>query len=129
MAGWIKPCPADIGWLKPSQVITSQDIPPGGYPEPDARFIEKWVVEFSFICVYGLGGAFAVVHGIRTKRTYLLLGFVGILTAAGWIVGNKGTRINYALFSMAGLVLGVAIYQYVRRSKSESNDSSEQSSR
>lgn len=129
MAGWIKPCPADIGWLNPSQVITSQEMPPGGYPEPDARFIEKWVVEFGFICVYGLGGALAVVHGIRTKRTYLLLGFVGILTAAGWILGNKGTRINYALFSMAGLVLGVAIYQYVRRSKSESNNPSEQSSR
>ena len=33
-AGWIKLCPQDLDWLQPSAVITSQEIPAGGFPEP-----------------------------------------------------------------------------------------------
>ncbi len=41
MAGWIKPCPQDLGWLQPSAVITSQVIPTGGFREPESAFIQK----------------------------------------------------------------------------------------
>ena len=34
MGGWITLCPQDVGWLQPSLVMTRQQIPVGGYPQP-----------------------------------------------------------------------------------------------
>lgn len=45
MAGWVKPCPQDLGWLQPSVVITRQEIPAGGFEIPNSSFIEKWATE------------------------------------------------------------------------------------
>jgi len=47
-AGWTKLCPQDLGWLQPSVIITSQDIPVGGFPEPAAGFVAKWGIELLF---------------------------------------------------------------------------------
>jgi murein DD-endopeptidase MepM/ murein hydrolase activator NlpD len=38
MAGWIRLCPQDLGWLQPSQIITSQEIPPGWISKAKSRF-------------------------------------------------------------------------------------------
>jgi murein DD-endopeptidase MepM/ murein hydrolase activator NlpD len=110
-AGWIKPCPPDVGWLQPSSIITSQEIPQGGYPGPAAGVLEKWGVELAFISLYLLGGVVALVGALKKKNLALPALYGGLLIVAGWVLFNKGTRISYALFSMAILSLGFAIYQ------------------
>jgi murein DD-endopeptidase MepM/ murein hydrolase activator NlpD len=114
-AGWIKPCPQDLGWLQPSGVITSQEIPPGGFPEPAARLLEKWGVELAFISVYLIGGAWALIFAIRKSNPIIPVIYGGFMIVAGWVLFNKGTRISYALFSMAVLSLGFAIFQYIHK--------------
>ncbi|GAI42531.1 unnamed protein product, partial [marine sediment metagenome] len=56
MAGWIKPCPPDLGWLKPSEIITSQAIPAGGFPDPAAGFLEMWWNELAAAGILIWGG-------------------------------------------------------------------------
>ena len=116
-AGWIKPCPLDLGWLQPSEIITSQEIPPGGFPEPTAGLLEKWGVELAFISIYLVGGASVVVHAIRKNKPIIPAIYGGFMIIGGWILISKGTRISYALFSIAILLLAFAIFQHIRHSK------------
>jgi len=116
-AGWIKPCPQDLGWLQPSGVITNQEIPHGGYPEPAAGIFEKWGVELAFISVYLFGAAFVLVGAIKKRNPIVPLIYGGLMVVAGWVLFSKGTRISYALFVIAILSFGFAIYQYVHQPK------------
>jgi hypothetical protein len=116
-AGWIKPCPQDLGWLKPSEIITSQEIPIGGFPEPTAGLLEKWGVELAFIGVYLFCGAFALVFVIKKNKPVVPFIYGVLLIVAGWVLFSKGTRISYALFPMALLFVVFAIFQYTRHSK------------
>jgi murein DD-endopeptidase MepM/ murein hydrolase activator NlpD len=116
-AGWIKPCPQDLGWLQPSGIITNQAIPPGGFPEPRAGLFERWGVELAFASVYLLGAACTLVFAIRKNKPIVLVPYGGLMIVAGWILFNKGTRVSYALFSMAVLLLVFAIFRYARHSQ------------
>jgi len=115
-AGWIKSCPQDLGWLLPSAVMTSQGIPPGGYPEPEAGLIEKWGNELLFIGVYLFGGVCVLVYALRKDKPFVLVINGGFLIVAGWIFNSKGTRMSYALFAMAVLLSAIGIYKLIRRS-------------
>ena len=115
-AGWIKPCPQDLGWLQPSAIITSQDIPVGGFPEPAAGFVAKWGVELLFAGIYLFGGACMLVFAIRKNKPFVLIINGGLLIVAGWIFYSKGTKMSYALFAMAVLLLAIGIYKFIRRS-------------
>jgi murein DD-endopeptidase MepM/ murein hydrolase activator NlpD len=116
-AGWIKPCPRDLGWLRPSAIITGQEIPPGGFSEPAAGLFEKWGIELVFISIYVFGGACVLVFASRRNKPIVPVMYGGLMIVAGWVLFNKGTRISYALFSMAVLSLAFAIVQYIRRRK------------
>ena len=113
-AGWIKPCPQDLGWLQPSEIITRQEIPPGGFPAPSAGLLEKWGIELAFMGVYGVGGICNLVYALKKNKPLALVIYGGIMLVAGWVLLSKGTRISYALFPMAVLALGFAAYQYFR---------------
>ena len=115
-AGWISPCPRDLGWLPPSAIITSQEITAGGFPEPAAGFVAKWGVELLLIGIYLFGGVCMLVFAIRKNKTYVLVPFGVILLAAGWIFYNKGTKMSYALFAMAILFSTIGIYRFIRYS-------------
>jgi len=121
-AGWIKPCPQDVGWLNPSEVITRQDIPPGGFPEPRAGLIDKWGVEIALVSVYIIGGVCVVVSSIKKNSAVLPAVFGGIMIIAGWVFSTKATRISYGLYTMAALLIAFAILQYVRHSKKSLED-------
>ena len=113
-AGWIKPCPRDLGWLKPSEVLTSQEIPPGGFPEPTARLIEKWGIELAFIGIYWLGGIASLVYAMKKKKPIYPIISGGIMIVAGWVLFDKGTRISYTLFVLAGILLVFGVYWLIR---------------
>jgi len=114
MAGWIRLCPQDIGWLQPSFIITSQEIPPGGYPQPKVPFLTRWGVELLITSAYTICGAGILVRAYRRKLRFLLI-FPGILvTAAGIVLQNRflGT---YVLLVNGILMLALGIFLYSRQ--------------
>jgi len=116
-AGWIKPCPADLGWLQPSSILTNQEIPPGGFPILQTGLFEKWGAEILFIGIYWFGGICVLVVALR-KKNYIFPAIGGFfLTVAGWVFSGKGAILSYAIFFMAILLFVFAIVQYVRHSK------------
>jgi len=114
MGGWIKPCPQDLGWLNPSEVITSQDIPSGGFPEPNANVFEKWGVELIMIGVYLIGGTSMLIFALNKKNFIVPAISGGLMIVAGWVFTAKGTRISYVVFPLAAFMIGCAIFLYIR---------------
>lgn len=68
MAGWIKPCPADTGWLPPSATITAQEIPPAGLTAPAGHFLARWGVELLFLSFYAVGAGFMLIFAFRRQQ-------------------------------------------------------------
>jgi len=119
MAGWIKTCPSDVGWFTPSQVMTGQEIPPGGFPKPEGGLFEKWSVELIMILVYSLGGVLALIYSLKKKNAITPIFYGIVMVIGGIVLSRKGTRINYALYSMALPAFGVVIYQFIQRRKAK----------
>lgn len=115
MAGWIKPCPQDLGWLQPSFVITSQDIPAEGFEIPDSSLIEKWAVELIFGGVYLIGAVSMLIFGIKRERPYLLLLSSGVLFAAGVYFYMAGWKMSFALLGSALFLAVTGLYLLYRR--------------
>jgi murein DD-endopeptidase MepM/ murein hydrolase activator NlpD len=112
-AGWIKPCPQDLGWLQPSVIITSQDIPVGGFPEPTSGFMAIWGIELLLAAIYLFGGGCMLVFAIRKNKPTALVIYGVVMTAAGWYFYSKGWIMSYALFAMAILLSAIWIYHLV----------------
>ncbi|HSO12035.1 MAG TPA: hypothetical protein VLT51_06640, partial [Anaerolineales bacterium] len=122
MAGWIRLCPQDIGWLQPSLVITSQEIPVGGYPQPEIPFGIRWGQELLITGLYAVFGAGILVGAIR-KKWRLFLIFPGILvTAAGIVLHNNQMLSTYTLLVIGTLMLAVGIAHYIRQPSKLLND-------
>ena len=113
-AGWIKPCPQDLGWLQPSLVITSQDIHYGKFNEPTAGFLTKWWVDILFTGIYVIGGACMFVFAVKQNKPFVLVISSIALLAAGWIFITKGMIMSYLLFAMAVLFMVTGMYKMVR---------------
>ena len=123
-AGWIRLCPQDVGWLQPSLVITSQEIPPGGYPQPKVGFWIRWGLELLMTSIYAIAGAGMLITAVRKKIRFLML-FPGILLiAAGIVLRNNRVLSSYALLVIGILIMVVGIYYFVRRPKPMSLDQS-----
>jgi len=116
-AGWIRLCPQDLGWLQPSLVITSQEIPAGGYLQPEVNFLTRWGLEILATCAYGLGGAVMLIMGIRKKSNFLLLFPGPVLILASIILYKERMVSTYALLGVGMVVMLCGIYAYVRQSK------------
>lgn len=110
MAGWIRLCPQDLGWLQPSLVITSQEIPPGGYPQPELGFFTRWGFELAITSIYTIGGVFMLIFGVKKRQRFSLL-FPGLLVvAAGIVLHSRGLLSSYALVVMGILILAVGVF-------------------
>ena len=117
MAGWIRLCPQYLGWLQPSLVITSQDIPAGGYPQPEVNFLTRWGLEIFLTGAYGLGGAFMLISGLKKKSIFSLLLPGPVMTLAGIIFYAKRIVSTYALLGIGIVVMICGIYVYTRYPK------------
>ncbi len=124
-AGWLAgsaSVPQDIGWLQPSLVITSQEIPIGGYPQPEVPFWIRWGQELLITSLYSICGAGILVGTIRKKSRFFLI-FPGfLLIAAGIVLHNNRILSTYALLVIGILLLVVGIYLSIRRSTSRPFD-------
>jgi hypothetical protein len=115
-AGWTKPCPQDLGWLQPSAIITSQDIPVGGFPEPAAGLVAKWGGELLLTGFFLFSGVCMLVSAIRKNKPFVLVLSCALLFAVGWILYSKGSKLSYVLFATAILFAAIGIYKFIRRS-------------
>jgi hypothetical protein len=123
MAGWIKFCPQDLGWLQPSLVITSQQIPAGGYPQPHVGFLNLWGLDLLLTSLYTIGGVIFIVTNRKKSRFLLLIpGFIAIV--AGIVGHNNGVMKSYLLLVVGILILATGIYYYIRPSTPKRLDKS-----
>jgi len=116
-AGWIKPCPQDVGWLQPSLVITNQEVPREGFPGPAGGFLDRWRIELVFIGIYLFGGLCVLVFAVRKDRPFALVFSSLMFLIAGWVFYNDGWRLSPALFAMAVVLLALGVYRLIRRSR------------
>ena len=115
MAGWIHLCPQDVGWLQPSLVITSQEIPAGSYPQPDVNFLTRWGIDILITVAYGLGGTVMLIKGRKSSSTFLLFFPGPVLTLAGIILYREHVVSTYALLVIGIVVMICGIYAYMRQ--------------
>jgi hypothetical protein len=116
MAGWTRSCPQDLGWLQPSAVITSQEIPPGGYPQPAMGFLVRWGSELLVTGIYTIGGAGMLFFAIRRKLRLMMLLPGLFLIAAGIVFHNNGIASTYGLLAIGICMVAFGIWRYIRRS-------------
>ena len=114
-AGWIKLCPQDLGWLQPSVIITSQDIPVGGYPQPEVGFLVLWGGELLITGLYTIGGVGLLLFAIRKNSPFFLVIPPAILIAAGIVFYRNGMVRTYALLAIGLLLAVYGVFRFVRR--------------
>lgn len=123
MGGWIKLCPQDLGWLQPSLVITSQQIPDGGFPQPKVEFFTRWGLDIIFASLFMIGGLLFIISNRKNSRFLLLVpGFFGIV--AGLVFHNSKLHGSYLLLVVGILILAVGIYYYTRQPIKKLHDES-----
>jgi len=115
MAGWIKLCPSDLGWLQPSGVIAGQSVPRGGFNGPAGGFFEKWWTELLLIGAVLLGSLWWIVVAIRKGSPLWLLAIAAGLAAAAWYLTTRGVVLIAPVFVAAAVSLLVGIVIFVRR--------------
>jgi hypothetical protein len=115
MAGWISPCPRDLGWLQPSTIMADQHIPPGGFENPPAGFLEMWWVNLLIIATALAGGAWWVVFGIRKDRPLVLLFAGGAIGVAGWVLSIRSVAMTAVIFVLAAVSILAGVLLLVRR--------------
>jgi murein DD-endopeptidase MepM/ murein hydrolase activator NlpD len=121
MGGWIKLCPQDVGWLQPSLVITNQEIPVGGYPQPEMDFLTRWGLELLITSLYMIGGVLFIVTNRKKTRFILLIpGFIAIV--AGFVFQNRGVVRSNLLLVIGILILAVGIHYFIRQPVPQQQD-------
>ena len=118
-AGWISLCPSDLGWLQPSAIITEQNIPIGGFPEPTSAFMAKWGIELLFTSIYLVGGVCMLIFATKKKKPIVLIFSSIFLFIAGFIFYKDGWKMGPVLFVIALLLLAIGAYQFMRNSRTQ----------
>jgi murein DD-endopeptidase MepM/ murein hydrolase activator NlpD len=114
MAGWIKSCPQDVGWLQPSLIITSQEIPAGGYSQPEVGFWTRWGIELLFTSSFTIFGLFMVIGVSRRKPRFFRLLPGAFIILVGIVFNQNGLVRGYILSVIGILILAVGIYYFIR---------------
>ena len=118
-AGWTKPCPTDVGWLHPSGVIVNQQIPPGGFPNPQGGILEIWGSELLFAGVYVLCGVGVLVFAVKKNQSILLVIWGVVLLGVAGAFLSQGMRTGSAIAAMASILLVLGgtrfIHAFVKR--------------
>jgi hypothetical protein len=119
MAGWIRLCPADLGWLQPSVVIAGQSTSQGGFVGPAGGFIERWWTELLMVGALLLGAGWWMVVGIRKRNPVPVLVAAVVLGGLAPYLTTRGFVLMAPVYVAAGLCLVVGILILVRRSSGD----------
>jgi murein DD-endopeptidase MepM/ murein hydrolase activator NlpD len=114
MAGWIKPCPSDLGWLQPSGIIAAQSVPDGGFAEPEGQWLQRWSVELIILALTTAGAIWWIAVGIRRRSWVipLIAGAVAILgglyfTQRGFILAPYGFYATAAIGAASAALIAL----------------------
>jgi len=119
-AGWIKPCPVELGWMNPSLVITSQDIHIGDLHKPTTGFLAKWGIDILFSSIYIFWGIGMFIIAERQKKPMIIVATGIVYLVALWVFTNKGVILNDVLIAMATLSITVGVYKLIRQNTMKS---------
>jgi hypothetical protein len=127
-AGWITPCPVDLGWLQPSAVIADQRIPQGGFPDPEAPFFALWWIEVLIASIYVIGAVSVLIFSLRKRAPVWAILGGGMMFTASWFLRIKAAQVSTLVFGLAivlsavGLVLAVRpLMSYLTRRSGSAN--------
>jgi hypothetical protein len=95
-------------------IITSQQIPAGGYPQPKVGFFTRWGLDILFASLFMIGGLQFIVSN-RKNRRFLLLGPGFFAIVAGIVFHNSRLNGSYMLLVVGILILAIGIYYYIRQ--------------
>jgi hypothetical protein len=111
MAGWIKLCPSDLGWLQPSGAIAAQSVPRDGFDGPAGGIFEKWWTDLLLLGAVLLGSLWWIVVAIRKGSPLWLLTIAAGPTAAARYLTTRGVVLIAPVFVAAAvsLLVGFAI--------------------
>ena len=115
MAGWIRPCPVDLGWLRPSEVISGQSIPEVGYPMPEVDFLTLWGIETLFGLLYLTSGIGVLIHATRKNKPFLLILGGVVFAIAGGIFFKDGWKISPLMLVLAAILLLSGVYRFLKK--------------
>ncbi len=110
MAGWIRLCPQDLGWLQPSVVITRQETPAGGYTAPEVGFLVRWGGELLITGIYTICGVGILTLAVRKKNRYMLLFPGPLLIVAGIVFHNNGMASTYVLLVIGIFLMAIGFF-------------------
>ncbi|MEN8242295.1 MAG: hypothetical protein ABFS17_10270 [Chloroflexota bacterium] len=116
-AGWIARCPQDLGWLQPSVIIASQNIPDGGYQIPAGKFFAIWWFPFVFGGIYLFGWVCLLLYTTRKNKPHFLITFGVLYAAGGWLLNSRQPQLSYVVLMLALLSIALGIYRVLNRTK------------
>lgn len=119
-AGWIKPCPMDLGWMNPSLVITSQDIHIGDLYKPTTGFLAKWWIDILFSSIFIFYGIGMFIIAERQKKPIIIVAPGIVYLVALWVFNDSGVILNNVLIAMATLSITVGVYKLIRQNTKKS---------
>lgn len=121
MAGWIKYCPQALGWLQPSKIIIEQDIPDGGFHNPEATVWSMWWQEL-LLSLLMLTGAITALIGTTVKgNTALAIGYGIVLPVLTWYTFTRGFFVAYALLALCIVFFSIGLYRFIRHRRSQAS--------
>lgn len=115
MAGWIKLCPSDSGWLQPSSVIAAQAIPEGGWEGPAGGLLEKWWTEGLVVLLMLVGPLFWITQSIRRQNVVAPFALTIVLVVLTRYLTSRGFVLVGAFYIVAAASLLTGIWLAVRR--------------
>lgn len=118
MAGWITPCPSDIGWLGPSAVMVAQTIPAGGFDQPQGAFMQRWAAESVLVAVYVSGSFLVFFHGLRRDRLFIFFTYGTLTLVAAIYLSNRGFASAPFLFAISAASILTGLSRLIARARS-----------
>jgi len=126
MAGWIKYCPQNLGWLQPSKIICSQEIPESGFHNPKVNFLAVWWQEILLSALILIAAITALFSTIRKGSSYLVAGYILLFPIVTWYIFNRGLMVSYALIALYAIFIIIQMSKFIRRKQiSKANASDE----
>ena len=113
-AGWVKYCPQDLGWFQPSIIISQQDIPEAGFPNPEAPFFTIWWLELLLSSLILIGAITALIVTTIRDNPVILIGYSIALPLITWYTFNRELMISYVLVGLCIIYIVIRFLKFIR---------------
>jgi hypothetical protein len=113
MAGWMRLCPQDLGWLQPSLVIATGAVPGEGFAAADGDFLALWGLEMLITLSYSVVGVGIFASAVlRRQRAFFLVPGILIILAGTVLLAREMLR-TPALLAAGGTLFALGACRLV----------------